>query len=277
VSAPGPEAEAPKQVVVDGKRPPRRPTPRILLTNDDGIDSPGLRLLAAELARDHELVVAAPDTDWSGSGTGIGRFDPARGVDFRPTPLDGAEAYVVSGPPGLVVLASALGAFGPKPDLVVSGINAGMNTGHSVIHSGTVGAVLTARTFGSHGLAVSLAPSDPWHWTSAVAVARAVAEWILRREDEPIVLNVNVPAEPLARLGPPRWARLDQFGYFRVALADTAGGKLVFEITGADAGRDPHSDTALCRERHVTITPLSAIEADPFPPALADELWRPAP
>jgi 5'-nucleotidase len=250
-----------------------RESPRLLLTNDDGVESPGLRLLASRLASRYEVVVAAPETDMSGSGTGIGRFDPDKGVDLHPVDMDGVEAYAVAGPPGLAVMAGALGAFGPAPDLVVSGINAGMNTGHSVIHSGTVGAVLTARTFGMHGVAVSLALSNPWQWQTGVEVSERIVEWILEQSGARIVLNVNVPAASLSDVAGVRWATLDEFGHFRVAVADEHGGKLQFEVAGSDAGLDNASDTALCRQNYVTITPLSAIETAPFLLGNAERLW----
>lgn len=265
--------EHPERLVVEDEPGPRRTgRPRLLLTNDDGIDSPGLRLLARHLARRHELVVVAPNADRSGSGTGIGRFDPDKGVSLGVAELDGIEAYTVDGPPGLAVLAGALGAFGRPPDLVVSGVNAGLNTGHSIVHSGTVGAVLTARTFGRLGVAVSLAPSEPWHWETAVAVAADVVDWILERGGARLVLNVNVPAAPLAELRGVTWAPLDDFGYFRVATADAPAERLEFEVAARDSGQDPSSDTALCLDRYVTLTPLSAVEAAPFPPVPAERV-----
>src|SRR5690606_32839603 len=121
--------------------------PCLLLTNDDGIESIGLQELARRLAKRYDVLVVAPEDQRSGAGTGIGFFDPIGGVTVEPVGLDDIPAYSIAGPPGLAVMASMLGAFGDPPDLVVSGINAGINTGHSVIHSGTVGAVLTARTF----------------------------------------------------------------------------------------------------------------------------------
>lgn len=122
--------------------------PRLLVTNDDGIDSPGLKALARSLADHVDVIVAAPSADMSGSGTGIGRFDIDAGVELTPVSIDDVPmAYSIDGPAGLAVTAAALGAFGRRPDLVVSGINAGINTGHSIIHSGTVGAARTARTF----------------------------------------------------------------------------------------------------------------------------------
>lgn len=245
---------------------PIPPDPLLLLTNDDGIESPGLRRLADRLARDYDVVVAAPEADMSGSGTGIGRFDPRSGVKLSPADLDEATGYTVAGPPGLAVLGAALGAFGRVPDLVVSGINAGMNTGHSVIHSGTVGAVLTARTFGIHGMAVSLAESDPWMWDTAVEVAARAVRWLLGVGDPRAALNVNVPAAELDRIKGARWAGLDSFGHFRVAVADNEAGVLQFEVAGADAGRDENSDSALCRQDYVTLTPLTGVGLSPSEP-----------
>jgi 5'-nucleotidase len=265
------EPERAEPVVVEEKKDVEpSPLPRVLLTNDDGIESPGLRLLAERLHQSCQLVVAAPARDMSGSGTGIGRFDHKKGTELRRASWDGVEAYTVDGPPGLAVMAAALGAFGPKPALVVSGINAGVNTGHSVIHSGTVGAVLTARTFGSHGLAISLAYSDPWQWETAVASAVRAAEWVLAQRGRPLVLNVNVPGRPANEILGTKWAQLDEFGYFRVATADYEEELLQFEIStgpggqvevgGSEAGRDPLTDTALCHAGYVTITALTAVE-----------------
>lgn len=247
---------------------------RVIVTNDDGIDSPGLRLLAKALADEHDVVVAAPKSDMSGSGTGIGGFDPKTGVDLTKVEIDGVTAYTIDGPPGLAVMAAALGAFGRFPDLVVSGVNAGMNSGHSIIHSGTVGAALTARTFRSRGLAVSLAQSDPWQWETAVDVGASAARWILGRNQGPFVLNINVPGVPRSEINGVHWADLDEFGYFRVANAAVEDRKLQFVVGSSSAGTDPATDTALCAKGFVTITPLSSIEPAPFPDIDASMVWQ---
>jgi 5'-nucleotidase len=173
------------------------------------------------------------------------------------------------------VVSAGLGAFGPKPDLVVSGINAGLNTGHSVIHSGTVGAALTARTLGIHGLAVSLAWSDTWHWETAYTVARSSVDWVLSHVGPRIVLNLNVPGLPLSEVKGIRWADLDEFGYLRVATADIPGERIEFELAGSTAGIDPAGDTALCFDGYVTATLLSPVQPLPFPPADPTAIWSP--
>jgi 5'-nucleotidase len=272
-----PSNENPKaeSVIVDAQvqdRPAARP--KILLTNDDGIESPGLLLLAERLAKKHETVVVAPDSNRSGSGTGIGSFDSDKGVRLMPVRIAGVEAYQIDGPPGLAVMASALGAFGRRPDLVVSGVNAGMNTGHSVIHSGTVGGALTARTFGTRGVAISLAASDPWRWDTAVAVAERVVDWLLARPSGAYVLNVNVPALPFQQLRGVTWAKLDEFGYFRVASTDESKSRLSFGITTRESGLDPECDTARCLDGFVTLTPLTTVEHQSVEWVAADEVCR---
>lgn len=250
-------------IVIDAAdRKPSRERPRVLLTNDDGIESPGIRLLAEGLAESHEVVVVAPSTDRSGAGTGIGRFDPHEGVPYASAHWDGVEAYAIDGPPGLAVMAAALGAFGRRPDLVVSGINAGMNTGHSVLHSGTVGGALTARTFGMRGLAVSLAPSDPWRWETGVKVACNIVRWLLERPGGSLVLNVNVPARAPSDVAGVTWADLDTFGYFRVATTSEENERLSFQVGAPDSGRDPECDTSRCLDGYVTLTPLSTVESE---------------
>jgi 5'-nucleotidase len=262
VIRPRPEAERDHVVVDTVPDVPLHASPRILLTNDDGIESPGLRLLAQRLAKKHDLVVVAPDADRSGSGTGIGRFDPDAGVKLVAAAIEGVEAYQIDGPPGLAVMAAALGAFGRLPDLVVAGINAGMNTGHSVVHSGTVGAALTARTFGSRGLAISLAAADPWHWGTAVEIADRVVTWLLARPIGRPVLNVNVPALAMADLRGVTWASLDEFGHFRVAATDASHARLSFGVAARDSGRDPACDTARCQDGFVTLTALTAVAGE---------------
>lgn len=248
-------------------------TPRIVVTNDDGISSPGLAILATALQDLGEVVVAAPAADMSGSGTGIGRLD-ANGVEMSRTALDGLDAYTISGPPGLAVMGVALGAFGDPPDLVVSGINAGINTGHSVIHSGTVGAALTAQTFRMKGMAVSLAESNPWHWDTAADVARSAADWVLRRRSVPFVLNINVPGLPVEQVKGVHWADLDEFGYFRVANAEVEDRRLQFGVSAASTGADPASDSALCAQGFVAVTPISSVAPAPFPDEDPSAIWK---
>lgn len=248
--------------------------PRVMITNDDGIDTPGLRRLAAVLSDEFDVFVAAPADDMSGSGTGIGRFEPDTGVEMTPVEIDEAPAaYIIDGPPGLAVTAAAMGAFGPEPDMVVSGINAGINTGHSIIHSGTVGAALTAHTFKMKGLAVSLDQSDPWHWDTATRYARGAAHWLVNRTEGPHVLNVNVPGVPADEVMGVHWADLDEFGSVRVATNDVDGQRLQLVVGNRRERSDPASDTVLCLANYVTVTPLQTVEPAPFPDVEAGAIF----
>ena len=111
-------------------------------------------------------------------------------------------------------LAGRLGAFGAPPDLVVSGINAGLNTGRAILHSGTVGAALTAQNFGTKGLAVSVAATEPWRWDTATTIAVEVLD-VLAAAPPRSVLNLNVPALAVDEVKGVRWARLAAFGAAR--------------------------------------------------------------
>ncbi len=185
---------------------------RILVTNDDGIHAPGLIHLAQAMTEHGDVVVVAPDQEFSGAGAAIGAI-----WEFQPHVtrhrLDGIpEAWAVNGPPALAVMYARLGAFGADFDLVVSGINPGANVGRSVYHSGTVGACLSGRNGGWSGIAVSQASSgwgvegQAWEeslelqkWDTAAAVASSyVGGFIADRPDDVVVANINVPNLDLA-------------------------------------------------------------------------------
>ena len=117
-------------------------------------------MLARALTAHGEVTVVAPDDEYSGAGAALGALDRIH-PEVHQTRVDGVpEAWAVSGPPALCVMFARLGAFGPPFDLVVAGINPGINVGRSVYHSGTVGAALTARAGGISGVAVSQAVRD---------------------------------------------------------------------------------------------------------------------
>ncbi len=187
---------------------------RILVTNDDGIDSVGLHRLALALRPHGEVVVAAPDSEYSGASCAVGALNVLR-PEIHRGHLDGIdETWSVSGPPALCVMFSRLGAFGAPFDLVVSGINPGANVGRAVYHSGTVGAAITARIGGITGVAISQdvtigsVMGQAWdemllgqRWDTAAAVAaKAVEALVANPPAEPQCLNLNVPNVELSEL-----------------------------------------------------------------------------
>ena len=183
---------------------------RILVTNDDGIDSIGLHVLARAMATIGDVVVVAPDKEYSGYGAAFGPLHLIKPEVHRAS-IDGIdEVWSVTGPPALCVMFGRLELFGHY-DLVVAGINPGANVGRSVYHSGTVGACLTARNGGISGVAVSQTVSSfgvegqGWdellvdqNWETAGAVAAAAVEGLVTDlPEQPVVLNINVPGQEL--------------------------------------------------------------------------------
>lgn len=243
-----------------------------LVTNDDGIASEGLRYLAL-VARDAglDVTVAAPLRDSSGASASIsaleesGRFVVER---RRVSGLEGCNTYGVGGLPAFIALTAARGAFGRPPDIVLSGINSGPNTGHAILHSGTVGAALTASTFGCRAMAVSLysggftgAPgvlgADP-RWETAAEVARGILPWLI---DAPggTVLNLNVPNLPASELRGLRRADLAPFGAVQTNVVEKGEGYMKIALTEIDEEPEPGTDAALLNEGFATITPLQAV------------------
>lgn len=132
---------------------------RFLLTNDDGIESVGLHVLARAIQDLGEVTVLAPNRNYSGCGTSLLSCDTFE-TEVRRVHIDGVhDAYSVTGPPAFCVALATLGMFNKTFDMVVSGINLGLNVSKSLQHSGTIGACLTAREAGISGIAVSQAKS----------------------------------------------------------------------------------------------------------------------
>jgi 5'-nucleotidase len=154
-----------------------------------------------------EVVVAAPDQEYSGAGAAIGALHIIQ-PEVQKRTIEGIDtSWAITGPPALCVFFARLGVYGGPFDLVVSGINPGANVGRAVYHSGTVGAAVTARNGGVSGIAISQAVTgfgaegQGWddalkgqQWDSAATVAQRVVEgWIADRPKEAVVINVNVP------------------------------------------------------------------------------------
>jgi len=205
---------------------------RILVTNDDGVGAPGLAALTRALVGwaegagadgpglPHEIIVVAPSSNYSGASAAVGSVNDRTTITYQRAFVEGAEdveAYGLDASPALSVIAGALGAVGPKPDLVLSGINHGVNVGRSVLHSGTVGAALTASQLGISALAVSLrvgAEPDPWESAAELAVALIP---LLAAAPPRTVLNLNVPHLAPADIRGVRWARVSGAGLIKSA------------------------------------------------------------
>ena len=168
----------------------------ILVTNDDGVQAPGLLALAQEMRVLGDVTVFAPDRNWSASGHVKTMDRPLRVKEM--TLADGSPALSTDGAPSDSVALALLGVVKKKIDLVVSGINPHENIGHDVTYSGTVTAAMEAVIGGVPGMAVSLHAPDDFHGTldysTAAQMARQVAVKALKEGlPEGVLLNVNVP------------------------------------------------------------------------------------
>lgn len=230
----------------------------ILLTNDDGVDAPGLAALAEALAGLDELYIAAPAENRSGVGMGItiGRDLTARrrrdwpGVAAR-TSIDGTPADAVKyGVQHLLKM--------NRPRLVVSGINHGANLGRNVRCSGTVGAAFEAFVEGIPAIAASVDHTEPPYWAGAQHYVRLVAERALALAGtrHVFMLNLNVPALPPDEIKGFRIARHGSGGY-QDFLAG-AGRPGVYSMSGAwiepDAGAE--CDGAALSRGYAVLTPM---------------------
>jgi 5'-nucleotidase len=233
---------------------------KVLVTNDDGIDSPGLHALAGLAVEiGLEVLVAAPTRESSGASASLGAVEESGRVVVEPRPIDalpGVQSLAVRAAPAFIVRAALHGAFGDEPDLVLSGINQGPNTGHAVLHSGTVGAAMTAATYGRCSLAVSLASGgDQWRWATALDVARPVVEWLLA-SNEIHVLNLNVPNIASERVRGLRRAPLATFGAVQTKVTEVGYGFVHLEYSEIDPTSEPESDAGLLAHDWACITPL---------------------
>jgi 5'-nucleotidase len=232
---------------------------RALVTNDDGVESEGLRALARAATQvGLAVTVAAPSWDSSGASASLTAVerDGRVLVDERDwEDLPAARVYGVDAAPGFIARMGVRGAFGLTPQVVLSGVNAGPNTGHAVLHSGTVGAALTAATHECRAVAVSLDVGGPRHWETATAVARVVIPCALDAEPA-TVLNVNVPNVPLSELRGIRSADLARFGAVQTTVTEVGQGYVQLGYHDVEAEHEPGTDAALVAAGYATVTPL---------------------
>ena len=233
---------------------------RVLVSNDDGVDAPGIQALAQGLREaGHEVLVVAPDRNRSGASNSLTLDAP-----IRVEQLD-ASTWKVFGTPTdcvHVAVSGMLETLGREPDIVVSGINDAANLGDDVIYSGTVAAAMEGRFLGLPAVAVSLASRThrPGHFQSAARAAVAIIER-LRQDPLPAstILNVNVPDLP--------WDAIRGYATSRLGHRHRAGpctsqhdprGRQWWWIGFAGDERDagPGTDFHAVRNGLIAITPI---------------------
>jgi 5'-nucleotidase len=258
------------------------PRTRILVVNDDGVDSEGIMLLGERLAELGEVTVVAPDGDRSGTSHSI---STRHAVTASPRPGRAVRTYACSGTPADCVVLGINELCGGMPGLVVSGINRGANLADDINYSGTVAAAVEAVVAGIPAIAVSLVASWPdralvHHWETAADVACALAADTLR---DPLPAgtywNLNVPNLERSELRGLRFTRQGRKTYAdRLARKDTENGTSFYWVWAKArfAGGDD-SDVAAVEDGFASITPLRIDRTDEAvlrdrtaPPALAE-------
>lgn len=236
-----------------------RRRPRVLLTNDDGVHSPGLLALAVHVAEFADLAIIAPDHNWSAAGHGKTLHKPLRAW---PSQLaNGFEASITNGSPTDCVALGLLGLLEDKPDLVVSGINLGANVGYDLTYSGTVAAAMEGFIRGVTAVAASLDTYETDEFSPAARFVSGLAHRILHANlGQPLLLNVNVPALPERDIKGVRMTRLGRRIY-REALVSRVDprGQSYYWIGGEPPTGIPEegTDIGALAEGYASVTPLS--------------------
>jgi len=227
---------------------------RILVSNDDGYQSPGLRILAQALVRVGEVTVVAPDRDRSGASNSLTLTVPIRAERLEP------NYFRVEGTPTDCVHLAITGLLDQEPDLVVAGINHGPNLGDDVIYSGTVAAATEGRFLGLPAMAVSIDAFEPRHLETAAQVAARLISNLGNGAFGPnVILNVNVPDRPFGELKGFQATRLGHRHKAEpVTRATDPRGRVVYWVGPAGPEQDagPGTDFHALRSGYVSVTPL---------------------
>jgi 5'-nucleotidase len=226
----------------------------ILVTNDDGVYSPGIQVLAKRLKELDETVIVAPDRERSAAGHSMTLHRPLLIEQLK----DGV--FSVNGTPTDCVNIAVKGLLKEVPRLVVSGVNKGPNMGDDVTYSGTVAGAIEARILGVPSFAVSLAAREDFRFAGAAEVALQIAKMILEKgESEGTLLNVNVPNLPLDELAGTMVTRLGKRIYHQMTVERVdPRGKKYYWIGGGEPEweRSEGTDFDAIDRRMVSITPL---------------------
>lgn len=232
----------------------------ILISNDDGIDAPGLLALKQALETVCAVRVIAPDTNWSAAGHAKTLHRPLR---IRPTKLrDGSDAFKCDGAPSDCVAVALLGFFADRPALVVSGINPNANVGKDITYSGTVAAAMEAAIDGVPAIAVSLDMQDSSdNYVHAAAFAARLALRVLKQGmSQDTLLNVNVPdvsAEQIQGIEITRAGK--RIYYDQLVKRDDPFGTPYYWIGGERPGGDKElqgTDIWALANNKISITPV---------------------
>jgi len=229
----------------------------LLVSNDDGVDAPGIAELARALQPLGKVSVVAPDRDRSGASNSLTLDQPIRAVQMPD------KRYRVAGTPSDCVFLALSGLLDSEPDIVVSGINNSANMGDHVLYSGTVAAAIEGRFLGLPAVAISLASVDH-HGTHFETAGQAALRIVQRLLDDPLpadtILNVNVPDRPWDELAGFEATRLGHHHKSEPCIRQTdPRGRPIWWIgpSGSEEDAGPGTDFDAVRRGMVSVTPIT--------------------
>ena len=234
---------------------------RILLTNDDGIYAPGLRALRLELQKIGTVEVVAPATEQSATGHSVTLNNPIVVQEIYDEKM-ARIGWAVEGRPADCVKLALRELLGYRPDIIVSGLNAGSNAGINVLYSGTVAAAIEGAFFGITSIACSLEYTKPrpLDFNTGAGLARQIVEQIINKKPAPGALfNVNIPSLENGPVLGVRVAPQNISPYEECFDKRTDPRGRTYFWLGADftcPNPTPETDTAALRDRYITVTPL---------------------
>ncbi len=231
---------------------------KILISNDDGIDSPGINALANELKKIGDVVVVAPSTEQSAVGHAITMKIPLRITEYYKN--GDFFGYAIDGTPADCIKIGIRNILKTSPDIVISGINNGSNTAINIIYSGTVSAAREAAIMDVPAIAVSVASHEAKHFDSAAKIVAQLVQKVIRKGlPNGTLLNVNVPDVPeekiagilLTQQGKSKWDDIYEERY-------DPYGKKYYWLTGnlIQTDNDLITDQFAIKNNYVSVTPI---------------------
>jgi 5'-nucleotidase len=231
----------------------------ILLSNDDGILSPGLWALVKELKDIAEITVVAPDREQSATGTMVTLRQPLRVHKITPL-IQGIDTYSVEGSPGDSVIIALEMAVKEKPDLVISGINQGLNTGDDILISGTVGAALQGYLRDVPAIAISVLNYNNYNISNAARLVKLIAE---KFRDNSLCgeffLNINIPDYPVNDINGIQITRQAHKTHIDTVREGHDGKHEYYWLVRQQLNNNVEKDTDIyaLKEKYISITPLN--------------------
>lgn len=230
---------------------------RILLTNDDGYNAPGIQTLYRTLRSltNHEISIAAPDGQRSATGHSITLFQPLFLTEHE---LDGQlKGYAISGTPSDCVKLAIQGRLISKPDLLISGINHGSNLGTDVFYSGTVSAAMEGVLLGVPSLAVSLAGFEFADFEPAATFIAERLEFIMQHQQKSLV-NINIPGKPQSEWRGLKVTKLGKAVYENVfeRRVDPHGRPYFWQCGNRMQDLEENTDLKAIQEDYISISPM---------------------